>query len=708
MHRNAALRAAMLAGAVALAKAGWAQDPAPSPSPAPTRSEYIEVTETRIPEDPADVPVSIEVFSGDELLDRGATDLRSALALATGMDIAPGGDSGPAGAVPEFWGLKEFDAFLLVVDGVPWGGPFNPALTTLNLSDLDRIEVLRGPAPVMYGATSFVGVIQVVHKNPADTKTYVSASGGSYGSLAGEVTAKLPSWGGFESAISLDGRKEGFKDDRTEFSRGHLLWRNFHPLKDGGFRFNIDGTYLNQDPASPRPRQGPVLSPLVPPDANQNPAGAFLDDRRFAVSIGYDRPLGDARWSSQLSYTHSENHIFRGFLSDISLDDPNAVGFRENIDVDEIYFDTHAEWTASPKVKLVGGIDYIHGGGDAQGVPFDYFTPLNSSVAAVVPEPEDLDITIEDKRDFGGAYAFLQWDPHPAFHVEGGLRLNVTSEKREMHDTGPDAPPEPPGEADNEQNNTRVSGSIGAAWTPWRDGADRFTLFGNYKNTFKPAAFDFGVGEEEGGEEGLLKPETSNSFELGIKTRFSDGKGSLEVSAFQMDFENLVISQINDEGLPELANAGTERFKGIETALAYRVAGKVSARVTYSFHDAKFRDFVTEFDGVPTQLAGKRLEMSARHLFSGGLLYAPEHGLLANVEYNYVGSRYLNKRNTALADGWSTVSASLGYRAKGWELRVNGRNLNDARDPVSESELGDAQYYLMTARRFDATLSKRF
>jgi TonB family protein len=56
----------------------------------------------------------------------GARDLRSALSSAIGVEIAPGGDSGPASSVPDFWGLKEFDAFLLVVDGVPWGGAFNP------------------------------------------------------------------------------------------------------------------------------------------------------------------------------------------------------------------------------------------------------------------------------------------------------------------------------------------------------------------------------------------------------------------------------------------------------------------------------------------------------------------------------------------------------------------------------------------------------
>src|SRR6185369_10616709 len=98
-----------------------AQTPSPAPSPSPaTHSEYVEVTATRIPEPPDEVPASIDVFTGQELIDRNATDLRSAIALAAGVDVAPGSDSGPAGSVPEFYGLREFDAFLLVVDGVPW------------------------------------------------------------------------------------------------------------------------------------------------------------------------------------------------------------------------------------------------------------------------------------------------------------------------------------------------------------------------------------------------------------------------------------------------------------------------------------------------------------------------------------------------------------------------------------------------------------
>ena len=69
-------------------------------------AEYVEVTATRVPELVADLPGAIEVFSAEDLAARGATDLRSALALAAGIDIAPCGDGGPASYVPEFWGLK--------------------------------------------------------------------------------------------------------------------------------------------------------------------------------------------------------------------------------------------------------------------------------------------------------------------------------------------------------------------------------------------------------------------------------------------------------------------------------------------------------------------------------------------------------------------------------------------------------------------------
>ncbi|HEV8255028.1 MAG TPA: TonB-dependent receptor, partial [Vicinamibacteria bacterium] len=120
------------------------------------------------------------------------------------------------------------------------------------------------------------------------------------------------------------------------------------------------------------------------------------------------------------------------------------------------------------------------------------------------------------------------------------------------------------------------------------------------------------------------------------------------------------------------------------------------------------RDSVQVFDGVPTQLAGKRLEMSARHTAGASVAWAPERGLVAFADVHCVGSRFLNKRNTALADGYAELSAGAGWRARRLEVRLDGHNLTDQRPAVAESELGDAQYDRLPARRVDLTARLRF
>src|SRR6185503_8527748 len=102
---------------------------------------------------------------------------------------------------------------------------FNPALSTLNMQDVERIEVLRGPAPVTYGATSFVGVIHVVHSAAAARTTYLSAYGGNYGSGGASADIAIPSSGSWKSRATLDFDRQGFADDRTNYSRSHAVYR---------------------------------------------------------------------------------------------------------------------------------------------------------------------------------------------------------------------------------------------------------------------------------------------------------------------------------------------------------------------------------------------------------------------------------------------------------------------------------------------------
>jgi iron complex outermembrane receptor protein len=655
----------------------------------PTRVPPVEVVATRIAEATHDVAASIEVIAGDDLRARGATTLRDALALAGGVSIAPGGDAGPAGAVPEFWGLREFDAFLLVVDGVPWGGALNPALTTLNLQDVERIEVLRGPAPVTYGATSFVGVIHVVHKPAAARTNYLRASGGSFGSGSAAVDLVVPNLGSWNSRATVDFDKQGFADDRTSYTRGHGLWRIAKTDANRNTWLNADLTILQQDPASPHPRQGASLSTATPLDANYNPAHAFLNENRIALAAGFERPvMSGTTWGTMASFTHSAQRIFRGFLTDISNSANNASGFKENIDINDLYADTHLIWPSKSNVRIMAGADALLAFGEAKGATFTYTAPLSGATAPNVPEPTTLDRDAENERMFWGAYGSAEWRLAERLNVSGGLRLNATSEKRGE------------GEA---VTHTKLSGSVGAMFGLWERNADHVRLFANFRSTFKPAAFDFGLAENEG----VLEPETSRSYEGGVKMRAMEARWDVEASVFRMDFENLVTPTVVN-GQPALINAGTTRFQGYELATDVSLPYTLVARASYSFHDGKFVDFVQAFDGVPTQLGGKRFEMSARQLASAGLTFAPDRGIIASVGANYTGDRFLNKRNTALVPAYTTIDAGIGYRTGTVEVRLDGRNLTDRRDAVSESEFGDAQYYRMPSRTIRAGVAVRY
>ncbi|HXN21428.1 MAG TPA: TonB-dependent receptor [Candidatus Dormibacteraeota bacterium] len=677
-----------------------AQNP-PAPEKLPTVHQRIEVAATRLPEDPSEVPTAIEVFSGDELAARGVRDLRTALSVATGIEIAPGGDGGPASSVPGFWGLKEFDAFLLVVDGVPWGGAFNPALISLDLNDVERIEVLRGPAPVMYGATSFVGVLQIVHKDAASKDRTLTLRGGSFGTGGFAFSTPVPLAGRWASRLSLDAQREGFRDDRTAYRRGHGRWMIDRKGEDAKRTwFNFDLNWLDQDPSSPRPRQGAVLSPLVPVDSNHNPAGAFLNDHRFTATGGFDQRAGEGFWSTTASVSHSWQHAFRGFLLDIADAPNNAHGFRKNTNLTDVYLDSHFSRKLPSSVTLLVGTDYLHGTGTARGADFDYTAPLNGAQAVQVPVPGTLDVHIDDSRNFFGAYSSLEWHPLERVRLDGGLRVNVTHEGRADRDLGAGT------NTSETRTDARVSASVGAIVTAWQSKQDSVGLYVNYRDTFKPAAIDFGIGESRGGAL-ILQPETSRSVEGGIKGRFFERRVETEASGFLMNFHNLVTAT-SIGGVPALINAGKQRFQGFEAGGSVFLPNNFMARGTYSFHDAKFRDFMQDFGGVPTQLAGKRLEMSARHLAALAISYTPPRGVLAGFDVYYTGRRFLNRRNTALAEGFPDVGITAGYRARRWELRVDARNLGNRRDPVAESELGDAQYYLLPARRVDASFTAHF
>ena len=698
------VRAAQLACAISVALAT-----APLLAQDVLTLDPVEVTTSKIPIALSDVAATVTIVTGEELLARGANDLRTALSLVAGVDIAPGGDGGPTSSVPALWGLREFDAFLLIVDGVPWGGAFTPALATLDLSNVERIEVLKGAAPVSYGATSFVGVIQVIHYAAGEGPTRVDVGVGSHGST--RISAAVPlsdanaSW---RQSILFDADSVDLSVDRAGWDRAHLLYRGAGEVGAGTFTVDADGMFLNQQPTSPVPRQGPELSPLVPDDANVNPRGAKQNEDRGQLSLGYEMPTGIGEWSTRLAYARSVGDNVRGFLrQDFAVDGVtnNADGFQQELTRTEIYFDSHFATAFNEHTTLVWGLDYLYGKGEQNSQNFEYAVLPDGSNA---PDWHTLHIDettrLKDTRDFGGLYANLEFAITDAWRLELGARFNYTKEKTNGLET--DLTGETPVVADSgseENNENRWAGAIGTSYRFWQDGHDFLTVYANYRDAFKPAVVDFGPEAEFD----ILQPEDAQSGEIGIKGRHLDGHFEWDLSLFKMNFHNLVVSQEVD-GLPALTNAGNEKFKGAEAEARWNFAEGFSIVGTYAYHDARFANYSQDFDGVPTQLDGNLLEMSPQHLGSVGLMYTPPEGFRAYAIADYVGKRWLNKRNTALADAYTTLDAGIGYAWDRWQVRLDGYNLSDRRDPVSESELGEGSNYLMSSRTYWLSASYSF
>ncbi len=696
IYKARALTLGIVAVTLLAAEPGWAEQ-ADTVELSP-----IQVTATRIPEATDRVPDYITVLDGADLRARHVTDLRGALATVAGVEAPPSGDAGPASAVPSFWGLHEFDAFLLVVDGVPLGGAFNPAIPDLNLTDVERIEVLKGAAPVLYGATAFVGVIQVIHYPAGQAANRISIGGGSYDSFRGDASIALPDVLGFHQSLALAARRDGFSDPRERVKDARLLYRASGDVLGGQLRFDFDYTAVRTVPTSPVELEGTALTTATPLDANYNPTDARIDEDRYHGVIGYSHATPLGAWDTTLSLAYSHIDDVRGFLRTDLVD---ADSQREGRDIDDDYADSHITSNLGGGATLIWGADLLYGRGTQASINGSY-TP---DLLGATPLPATTDLHVDeingvfDRRVFVGEYVQGDWKIGSRFDVTGGLRLNETYEhKQSTHIDGFDTTLNT--YDDRTSRVTRLSGAAGATYKAWTDGADEAVLYIQYKDTFKPAALDFGPDNTPD----ILKPETARSYEVGVKGRLAGGKLDYEAGLFRLDFKNLVVVTTDDAGDQLFQNAGGERLEGIEAEGHWRVAPALSVSAAGSYHDAKFTHYVAAEGGENIDVSGNQLTLSPHVLASAGVIYQPAHGPFGNVTVNYVGPRYLDLANTARAGSYETVDATIGFRFRRYSLSVNATNLSDQRPPVTASEFGDQSYYLLPARKVFVDLTAEF
>lgn len=660
---------------------------------APARADSLRtivVTATRVPETVGRLPIDISVVSGKTVAALDAHDMATALSLVSGVEAPPGGDAGPSSAVPAFWGLHEFDAFLLVVDGVPWGGAFNPSIPTLDLTDVQRIEVMKGSAPVMFGATSFVGVVQVLHYPAGQASNEADLSYGTYGSLRGSVSMALPQVGSYRQSLAIDGERLGFADGRESVSDQRALYRSSVTVAGGTLRLDANLSFVSDVPPSPVIRNGATLTALTPINANFNPADAKINENEYQLALDYTHPTPLGSWETRLSYAYSKVTDIRAFLH------PDLSGAADTQDQHRLlqdgYLDTHLDLEDTKRAHLVVGSDMLYGRGvqttlNGNGA---YTVPLDGS--AIPPPawtfpPNEIG-ALDDKRLFAGQYAQLDLHPDTRLDIVAGVRLNEAYERKSSSDLT--LPPPVFASAAVSKTLVKPSEMAGASYRLWRAGRDEVRVYADYRNTFKPAAIDFGPDYTPD----LLSPETADSYEAGVKGETLAGRLDYQLEAFQLDFTNLVVSTPSGA----LANAGGERLRGAELELHYRPSSDLVLVATAAYHDAAYTRYLF-FDGLSTvDVAGRQLPLSPHLLATAGLLYMPARGLSGSVVAQYVGRRFLDEENTAPAGGFATLHAQVGYAWGPYKVLLDGTNLTDRRPPVTASEFGSDSFYLLPAR----------
>ena len=386
--------------ALFFAGAARAQDASPTPSPTPTPqaaapgpqpvAEEVVVSATKIQEDVVDVPHSVSVVHGEELRRRGTRTLADALQDVVGIDTGNGSDNGPRIPNIGVYGVKEFDALQVNLDGVPVGGPFNPNLSMIPVDDIDRIEIVRGPQGTLYGVSAFAGMVNVYTRSSTGGTTWGSARIGGFGQFEqgyGDVNLATKITPDFTLRINGSiARGDGWQE-RTDLARDQLrvsLENTFGETKmDTSVLWYRDTNFWG----SPTPVDGETGQIIAPFLIDQNYAvqGARVDHHVIGVFNRISTPISShVEFENVLGVTYDDSGQIRSWITEIDQEANEAESEGITLYPKEtvVYDDAHAKlnFDLIGTHRVIAGAAITYGKTTAEGHGFDFAFQIDPAV----------------------------------------------------------------------------------------------------------------------------------------------------------------------------------------------------------------------------------------------------------------------------------------------------------------------------------------
>lgn len=610
-----------------------------------------------------DVPQSIQVVPEQVLEDQQVTRLEEALRNVSGIRA----DDTFAGTINRI-NIRGFAQDVFLRDG------FRESQFSLReTANLERLEVLKGPASVLHGNLEPGGVVNLVTKKPLSEPYY---------------SAELPvgSYGFYRPNIDLSGP---LNEDRTLLYRLNAVYEGSEGFRD--FDQDVERVFV-----------APVLTWNISDNTDLTLEFNYLNDERpfdeglFAFGTGipdipYDRVFQDpdARRSVeelgvgyQLEHRFSEDWTLSNRFRLLSSDDFDFRltswsveeeteqldrRWRSNDDLYENYaLQTNVVGkfaTGSINHTLLFGVDLERETrvGKQSRLPDDpsFFTDIFNPVDDDVSRPDITDLTLlardEDIRlDRLGIYLQDQISLLDNLKLLVGGRFDLFDQRSKNFLTN----------TTFNQDRQRFSPRVGLVYQP----SEQISLYASYSQAFNPNIFATSADDNS-----PLEPTIGNQYEIGIKGEFLDRRLSTTLAAYEITKKNIAATNPDD---PDFSiPIGEVRSRGIELDIIGEITDSWNIIASYAYTDAEITRG-NEFFAI-----GNRLTNVPENSASLWTTYEIQSGDLEGLGFGaglfFVGEREGDQENSFRLPSFVRTDAAIYYRRNNWRAALNFQNLFD-------------------------------
>jgi iron complex outermembrane receptor protein len=756
LRHSAAALIAVSSGTMGIAQAQVA-NPAPAPAAASgevaasaSETTTIMVTARRREESLQDVPVSVTAFSADQLAKTGIPDLtllaqtlpNTTLKASRGTNstltafIRGVGQQDPLAGFESGVGIYLDDIYLA-----------RPQGAVADIYDVERIEVLRGPQGTLYGRNTIGGAIKYITRKLAPvTDVRLKATLGTYGQADASITASTPVSDTVRIGATLAKfTRNGFGKDLAtgddNYDKNVSAARLSVELTPSSTLFIRLAADTTQDDSNAKHGHRLTVGKISGAPILEN---VYDSQSNLVTVLGHRQQVTQSGGSALIEWQVSPDLTLKSITAarrdksyaPIDFDALNKVDF----DVPALYknrqFSQELQLTyTGNKVQGVAGVYYIDANAynkfDVLLLGTSTYTMGDIDTKALAFFADgSIDVTDKLSLSAGGRYTIDQRQATILRQIYLG-----TKGSPEMGNPGAvffrtDTNLTP---ADLDRTDRKFTPRLSASW---KASAEQ-TMYGSWSQGFKGGGFDprlnmVGTKLTLAQAKAGFLPETIDTYELGLKSQFNQGRILTNAALFHSDYKDVqvpgsVAIDTNGDGKDDsfagvTTNAGKARINGLELEASARITGAFSMSGMFSYIDAKYTKFIGAgnvnvtsqrvFQNTPKRSA------SLRANYDWSLAMGGRSGTLSLISIvSYKDATYQFEVPTPLLDqsAYTLWDASLVWTSTNRNIRagLHAKNITDTHYKVagySYPTLGEGNVlgFYGNPRTVSATVEYRF